>query len=237
MMDATGLEITFPSDGSRSRRQGGRERPRRAPGLAILGLGCLLCLPATGCLFSTRTPEFPSVNNVPWLDPIEPAKVLTNVATTLSARSIGNYDRSLASDFTFVPAEADRAYLMGSGDPTFYDSPPWDKQRELDTLTSIFLESDGRVTFIFGPPIPLADAMLTDESDTGGGRFYKDLKYRMIFNRTTSDTTVSGLVNLYLRETTAGWSIYKWVDQQDGLGNPTLGLLRWRKRVWGTQSG
>jgi hypothetical protein len=202
--------------------------PWRARVFLALGVGSCLFLPAAGCLFSARTPESPSVNEVPWLDPNTPVKALTNVQVTFGAKSIANYDRSLASDFAFEPDAADAADVRAV-DPTFFDN--WTKQREVAALTSVFQQSEGTVTFTWGPPHPSSLNMLTDNADPGGGKFYENLKYQMVFRRTGADTTISGLVNLYLREQTGGWSIYKWIDQQDGLGNATLGRVRWIGKV------
>ena len=165
---------------------------------------------------------------LPWTDPITPQKVLINVQVAFSAKSVANYERSLSSDFTFLPAAADRD-LVTASDPTFFDG--WNKQREIATFLSVFQQSDGAVTFTWGPPIPGIESMLTDSEDPGGGRYFHNLKYRMVFQRVGADTTISGLVDLYLRDEAAGWSIYKWIDQQDGLGNATLGLVRWRQKV------
>lgn len=215
----------IPAEGDLDRRPAGWSLPCRVRAFLALGVSSSLLLPAAGCLFSTRTPEPPLVNNVPWVDPIVPARALTNVQVTFAAKSVANYDRSLATDFTFVPAEADRQ----SGDPTFFDG--WNKLREVQVFTSVFQQSEGTVTFTWGPPIPVFEDMLTDEADSQGGRYYENLKYKMVFSRTGADTTISGLANLYLREQTGGWSIYKWVDQWDGLGNATLGLVRFKGKV------
>lgn len=172
-------------------------------------------------------PEPPQPGDqVPWIDPSTPAKALFNVMVTFRAKSVANYDRSLASDFTFVPAAAD-ADLLRAEDPTYFDG--WTKQREVAAFTSVF-QSQGVVTFTWGPPIPPFEDMVLDPAGAGGN-YYENLKYQMVFRRSGVDTTFSGLVDLYLREHPGGWSIYKWVDRQDGLGNATLGLVRWRRRV------
>jgi hypothetical protein len=166
---------------------------------------------------------------VPWLDPITPARALTNVRVTFSAKAVPNYDRSLADDFTFVPAPADLDLVSASGDPTFFDN--WTKQRELAAFTSVFLQSPGTVSFAWGPPDPDTITLLSDGSDPGGGEYYPHLKYQMLFQRSGADTAISGFVDLYVRQQAAGWQIYRWVDQQDGSANATLGLVRWRGRV------
>jgi hypothetical protein len=219
---ATGV----PGVGNLHRRFAGPGTLRRARTFAVLCLGSILLFPVAGCTFSTRTPEAPSVNEVPWVDPISAARALTNVQVTFSAKSANNYDRSLAGDFAFIPSEADRAI---PDSPTFYDG--WNKQREVTTFTAIFQQSEGTVTFTWGPPNPAVTNMLTDDLDLNGGKYYENLKYQMVFRRSGADTTISGLVNLYLREGTGGWSIYKWVDQQDGSGNATLGLVRFKEKV------
>jgi hypothetical protein len=215
-----------PAVGGLLRRRAGPDARRRARTLEALCLGTALLLPVAGCIFSTRTPEAPSVNEVPWVDPISAARALTNVQVTFSAKSVGNYDRSLTSDFAFIPSQADRAI---PDSPTFYDG--WNKQREVTAFTAIFQQSDGTVTFTWGPPNPAVTNMLTDDLDPNGGKYYENLKYQMVFRRAGADTTISGLVNLYLREGTGGWSIYRWVDQQDGSGNATLGLVRFKEKV------
>ena len=229
MMHALRPSPEVPGDGDLGRRSVESGLPRRVRAFLVLGLGSFLFLPAAGCLFSTRTPELPSVNNVPWTDPNTPEKALTNVAVTFSAKSVANYDRSLASDFTFVASPEDMQRVIGGGDPTAFDG--WNKQREVAAFTSVFQQSEGTLRFTWGPPIPAASEMLLD-TDVGGGQYYDNLKYKMVFSRTGRDTTFTGLVDLYLRESTGGWTIYKWVDQQDGLGNETLGLVRWRLKIW-----
>jgi hypothetical protein len=172
------------------------------------------------------------VNEVPWTDPLTPAKALTNVQVTFQAKSVANYNRSLASDFTFQPSEADRAFVTASGDPTAFDG--WTKDIEVAAFTSVFGQTGvGTVSLTWGPPVPPAEDMLNDDADPGGGKYFENLAYKMVFRQSAAaDTTFSGLVNLYLREQTGGWIIYKWVDQQDGTANETLGLLRWKKQVW-----
>jgi hypothetical protein len=228
MMHLQGASPGIPGSGNTDRRRAEVGVRRRGWVVPVRGLAASLVLLAAGCLFSTRTPESPSVNEVPWIIPDTPAKALTNVQVTFGAKSVANYDRSLDSDFTFIPSEADLALVTGS-DPTFYDG--WNKNREVAAFTSVFQQSDGTVTFNWGPPIPPETGMLTDDADTRGGKYYENLKYRMVFRKTGADTTISGLVNLYLRQETAGWSIYKWIDKQDGLGNGSLGLVRWRGKV------
>jgi hypothetical protein len=161
-------------------------------------------------------------DDVPWHDPIAPFSVLTNVRFTFCAKSIANYDRSLTDDFTFVPDPADDMFI---DDPTFFDG--WSKLREVHAFDSVFQQSQGTVAFTWGPPIP----ELQTDPDPGGAEFYPNLNYTMTFTRTGADTTISGKADLYLRENTAGWQIYKWVDKRDGADNATLGLVRWRGRV------
>jgi hypothetical protein len=161
-------------------------------------------------------------DNVPWYDPIAPSAVLTDVRFTFCAKSVANYDRSLTDDFTFVPDPADNLFIE---DPTFFDG--WSKLREVHAFDSVFQQSQGTVAFTWGPPIP----DLQTDPDSADLAFYQDLKYTMVFTRTDADTTISGKADLYLREGTAGWQIYKWVDKRDGADNATLGLVRWRGRV------
>jgi hypothetical protein len=220
----------IPEDGVLDQPPAGSGLRCRVRVYLALGLGSLLLVPAAGCLFSTRTPEPPSVNNVPWADPDTPARVLTNVQVTFAAKSVANYDRSLASDFTFVLADGDRPEV--AQDPTYFDG--WNKQREVAAFTSIFQNAKETVSFAWGPPIPSFEDMVLDPADTGG-KYYENLKYQMVFRRSGADTTFSGLVDLYLREQPGGWSIYRWVDRQDGLGHATLGLVRWKRKVWATK--
>jgi len=219
-----------PEDGDFGRRPTGSGLPGRVRVFLALGLGSLLLFPLAGCRFSTRTPEPPSVNNVPWQDPDTPAKVLYNVQVTFSAKSIANYDRSLADDFTFYLADEDKPDV--AQEPTYFEG--WNKQREVAAFTSVFQNSKETVAFSWGPPVPPFEDMIPDPADAGG-KYYENLKYQMVFRRSGADTTFSGLVDLYFREQPGGWSIYKWVDRQDGLGHATLGLVRWKRKVWATK--
>ena len=106
-------------------------------------------------------------------------------------------------------------------DPTFFDG--WSKQREVHALTRSSSRARDRRVHL-GPAHP----DLQTDPDSADLEPYQDLKYTMVFTRTDADTTISGKADLYLRESTAGWQIYKWVDKRDGADNATLGLVRWR---------
>ena len=127
--------------------------------------------------------------------------------------------------------DPDLAIAHNAGGERLLENIARGQQREIATFASVFRQSAGTVTFTWGPPIPATQDMLSDDADPGGGRYYNNLKYRMVFLCAGADTTISVLVDLYLREQADGWSIYKWADQQDGLGNATLGLVRWRGSV------
>jgi hypothetical protein len=197
----------------------GSSRPARvSPALCL----CLL-LSAAGCIFDTRTPESPNLQPpIAWIEPTSPGAVLTNVRVTFNAKSVGNYRRSLAEDFSFVPDPADVSFISPAN---YFDQ--WSRDDEVNAFSSVFQDSGG-VTFTWPAPVPTPVPV----SGTPDASFYENLRYKMEFKKVGADTTISGKADLYLRQESGGsWFIYKWMDKQDGLGNATLGLVRWKKKV------
>jgi len=209
--------------GGPSRRGGYRSRAPLAGALLFLAAFPLAC-----GLFRTRQPEDPGGSNtgVKWLNPTAPDSVLRNIQVTFNAKSVNNYDRSLTDEavpphkFGFEPDPADVAL---TGEEFFAN---WDKAREVNTFSNIFQQSPGNVSFTWTPS---GDPLSVP--DQPNDRFYEDLAYRMVWTRTGADTTFSGKCDLYMRETSGLWAVYRWVDKQDGSANATLGLLRWKGKV------
>ncbi len=175
----------------------------------ICGVIAVFCIALfEGCLFDPRQPEPPSTGSeVPWRIPVEPWYVLTNLKATTEARVVTNFDRSLTSDykfrFDFGDAQTDTV---------------WTKDRDIAAITALF-QGKGPTTLTWTP------------ADSGGGsadRFYRNLRYRLVMRRSATDTsrvTIAGKCNLYMRQESGSWILYRWEDLQEGT-LPTWGWAR-----------
>jgi hypothetical protein len=197
------------------RSSAGRGLPRR--GLALLATCGFLA--ATGCLFTTRTPEPPSDNGVAWKTPSDPESVLVNVSVTFNAKQVANYQRSLDEGFVFNPYDGEKP----AGDPTYFVN--WGKQREVNAIGDVFTVAQGGVIFTWGLPHPTRLSPPGFPADL----YYPNLKYKMVFTHGGGAKTFQGLVDLYFRESPDGWYIYQWDDKKDpadASGNFTLTKVR-----------
>jgi hypothetical protein len=210
----------MPGKNHGDRPSSGRILP--GPGLALLAARALLLvllLPAAGCLFTTRTPETPLDNGVPWKNPSDPESVLTNISVTFNAKQVPNYGRSLTEDFTFSPFAGE----VSSGDPTRFDN--WRKQDDVDAFGSAFGQTRDGIVFTWTLPHPERKPPPGSPADL----YFENLKYKMVFTHPAGAKTFQGMVDLYFRQGSDGWSIYRWVDKKDPgdtAGNFTLTKLR-----------
>ena len=178
---------------------------------------------AGGCLFTPRSPEQPGSGQiqVPWVNPTSAAILLQNIQVTFGYKSVDNYTRSLADDYTFVPDPAD---VSQSNDPVFWQN--FGKQQEVVAFTNILKVAEGEtVTFTWGT---VGDPLGTS---TNGEYYFKDQPYQLKVNRGAPDTVFSGKADIYVRDTGSLFYLFKWVDKRDGSHNSTLGLVRWKGRI------
>lgn len=188
---------------------------------AHLAVVCAFAIALSGCIFSTRDPNPPPSTeaNVEWKNPTEPATVLQNLKVTFGARTEANWGRSLTDDFSIVPDPSDVAEF---GSEVFAN---WSKAKESQAVRDFLqsaLAAQATASLTWTP------AGSTKNSPDGDGVYYDDLKYLARFGTPAgADTAFSGLVDLYMRESTGGiWAIYKWEDKRDDTTNRTLAWLR-----------
>ena len=212
--------------GGRSRRPGqsrslaGRLRrfaawaARTAAPAGLVAAGGLL---VASCIFSTRDPENPQTESVPFRDPSAPDSVLENIRVTLGRKYLENYNLSLDAGFTFVPAPEDVGH-WGSG---AYEG--WGKNAELEAFTAI-LDAAGTAQFTWRGGVRYSD-------------WCDDIRYSMTFRNTAvtpaQDTVFAGEADLYFRQDGTQWKLLRWEDKRVQGDTLSLGYLRVSRKVWG----
>jgi len=174
----------------------------------------------SGCIFSTRESEDPTGAQVPQRNPTSPDSVLYNIREAMKAKSAPIYVQSIAETLLVVPSAADIPLI---NDPNRFTN--WTRDDELDAFTSIFADKQQAnvvVTMTFGniePPQGIGDEV-----------YYEDLSYQLKFTRGAADTTISGRVDLYLKQTGGRYHVTRWIDIRDS-DNATMCLIRHRGQV------
>lgn len=184
-----------------------------AQGWGLLALGLLPFVAGCG-LFDPRDPEDTGgVDQVPWIPPTSMALALQNMETTIEAKSITNYDRSLAQEFEIEPdfSDAQEAPDIVS---RFAE---WGREDEVTAMAEI-LSNDGDVSLLW----TVRDSITSSSTEA----YYEDLGYRLVFQSGTKETVFSGKVDLHFLEDNGQWFVTRWVDKRDGSGNTTWGMLR-----------
>jgi len=100
-------------------------------------LGMIL---ASGCLFQPREPEEPTEDETPWINPVLPENVLSNMRSALETLTSTNYASSIGESFVFYPSGQDRAQAVSQGNPDYYAG--YGKTRELDALGKLYTQVD-----------------------------------------------------------------------------------------------
>jgi hypothetical protein len=183
---------------------------RREKVLALLLVALLL---QGGCsLFEPRKAEEPGGGEqVPWDPPTSMAVALRNIERALEAKSLTNYDRSLAQTFVFEPDPVDVSEI---GSNPFED---WDREQEVATMSQI-LATSAEISLEW----TVRDSVIVSVSEA----YYEDLGYRLVFSWGDRDTIFSGNADLYFVEDNNQWFLSRWVDKRDGSGHLTWGRLR-----------
>lgn len=172
----------------------------------------LLAILAAGCgLFDPREAETPgNENQIPWNPPLTMSVALKNIERTLEAKSVANYERSLATIFTVAGDPTDLAEI---GEDPFLQ---WDRNQEVSVMSQI-LSTSATVTLNW---------TVGDSAVVGENQYYKDIVYTLKFRWPNDDTIYSGKADLYFIEDNGQWYLSHWEDKRDGSGNPTWGMLR-----------
>jgi hypothetical protein len=184
---------------------------RRILVVGVIGIGVAVLVGACG-LFKVRDSEPPiSGPPVPWQIPVEPHLVLVNLKATTDMKSITNFDREFTTDpaytFRFDPFQASGADTV------------WDRNRDISALTTLF-QGKGPATLTWTP---------TDSGSAGADRFYRNLGYRLVIQRSTSDTShavIVGNCNLYMTLQGTNWMVRRWEDLELGDNVHTWGWAR-----------
>jgi len=156
----------------------------------------LLGLLADCGLFDLRNPASSGgQGEVPWDTPTEPRIALANLKTATEARAIGNYERSLTTDYVFRFDPYDVAA-----------DTVWHRDKELAGMGALFNnEATVRLTWT-----------VRDSGHIGENRYYRNLGYRLVFRRSASDSVVIvGLSVMYFKMDGVQWLIYRWADVKD----------------------
>jgi len=196
----------------------------RGRGAAALVVA-LAALVGGGCLLSTRDPETPSTDTVPWKDPLAPDDVLLNIRVSISGKSLTKYLESLADSFRFVPNQSDEL-VIGSG---YFDD--WSKQDESRVFGNIF-QMQGSAALTYAWPTQPNEIPDPDHPED---YLYENITYRMTARRPTAppkDSVFTGRANLYLRRYGTQWKLLRWEDIADGDTLKSLGLVRWQGKIW-----
>jgi hypothetical protein len=161
----------------------------------------------TGCgLFDLRDPEPPAGSEVIFDTPTQPRIALKNIEATTEARFIGNYQRSLSTDYKF------RFDPFDAGTDTV-----WALDRELQAMTQLF-RNDATVNLTW---------TVRDSGSLGEDFFYRNLGYRLVFRRSGGDSLeFGGRCTLYFRNDGIQWLIYRMADLKDETADRTWGYAR-----------
>lgn len=156
---------------------------------------------AGGCLFEPRTAEKPSGgDDACWIVPNTPTDVFLNLNCGLASAGNSSYDRSVSSEFTFIPRPG-------------YDGPgnfeEWDKDEELDVITRIKGDYQGERSMQFGKE----DGTWEDKNIEVQKAWYKGPYYIRLNRGDGSDEEIfAGKAIFYVEQTTKGWVLAKWED-------------------------
>ncbi len=168
--------------------------------------GLLVLLGLLGCdLFAPRKPEPPAAESGTFLQPDTPERVVQNLQNAIAERNAGNYVRSLAENFTFVPTA-----LAQSRDPALWDG--WNRAREEQYFTAMV----AAVTPSAIPHLQLTDRTANFESDR---RYILEATYRLTVPHTRPDapTIVEGrLIWEIVQQSSGLWALERWTDRQQG---------------------
>jgi hypothetical protein len=180
----------------------------------------VLALAGSGCnLFDTRDPEGGGTGTDFWIPPTRPEIIVQNLLTSLEQGSFGDYQRTFAPDFEFVPDGVDVTQLgiERPGEPV-YES--WNRDVETQVAETIFGTAqslDLRLTF--------DEEQLLDE-----GRLHK---YTYILTLETGQG-----VHVYqgqawfeiVQQSNGDWLIAGWQDVTTPVTVESWGRLKGRNR-------
>lgn len=176
----------------------------------------VLLLSGPGCdLFDTREAEQPGSGGTPFITPDVPAVVFSNMENGLEDLTGVNYDKSLGSEFTFIPLPSDQDALP----PGTYDN--WTKAVEMQVTQEILADAKLLGVSFINP------VQIRDEADFADFR----APYELMITQTSGDTvTYKGVAQYDMQRLGQGWHLIRWTDQEGVEGFVTWGRLRGETR-------
>jgi hypothetical protein len=182
-----------------------------------------LALAGPGCgLFDTRTPETPETPiTIDTRPRTIPSNVVYNVRSAFKAgqQGLGVYDQNIATDLAFEPDPQDVTEIGGN------PFTNWGKDREKSNMGSVF-DRYGVLTLSLNLSAAEESTLVTPPVDPNADNevYFRSTPYTI---SAETDTLFAGKTDLYFRDNTGTWTIYKWVDIRDqSLGRKTFGLMK-----------
>ncbi|CAM3375839.1 hypothetical protein [Rhodothermus bifroesti] len=176
----------------------------RANLLKYVGLWLLVGL--LGCdLFAPRPPEPPMQEGGTFLQPDTPERVVENLQAAIAERNAGNYVRSLAEDFTFVPTAS-----AETRDPALWVG--WGRSAEEQYFSALV----AALTPLAVPQLQLSAPTRRFENPT---RYVLEATYQLTVPHTRPDapTLVAGRLIWEITQQANGlWALTRWTDRQQG---------------------
>lgn len=166
----------------------------------------LVLIGLLGCdVFAPRKPEAPVAASGTFLQLDTPERVVENLQAAIAERNAGNYVRSLAEAFTFVPTATAQ-----SRDPALWIG--WSRAREEQYFTAMI----AAVTPSTTPQLQLTNQTTSFESTS---RYVLEASYRLSVPHTRPDvpTFVEGRLIWEITQQSNGlWALERWTDRQQG---------------------
>ena len=165
-----------------------------------------------GCIFEPREANAPGDDTASsWTVPDNPIKVFVNMTSGLESLSGTNYEKSIGTDFTFLPLPSDANQF---GD-VFVG---WNKTTEVEVMNTIIGDAKTLV-------VEFSD--LTQILGSPSFAQYEGSYELSIVNKTAPDTLVyKAKARFDLSEGSKGWELTVWEDIESVSGFASWGFLR-----------
>lgn len=192
-----------------------QKRSRAAKRAIWFLLSAVLPTLGSGCLFQPREAQAPAGEEAGWVVPDEPSVVFVNMENGLESLKGTNYEKSIASQFVFVPLPSDADQLPGAFDG-------WNAQVEKEVTRRIIGDSQSiQVDFL---------GLTRINNDISFAQFQGSYELTLV-SKAAQDTVVyKGKAQFELREGSRGWEMVRWEEIESVVGYPTWGYLRGSRR-------
>ena len=172
----------------------------------------LLVIATVGCsIFDPREAEIPGSSGTPFIAPVVPSLVFSNMKSGLEDLTGVNYEKSLGDTFTFIPLPADVDRLG----PEVFQS--WTKVVEMEVTNKILADATLLFVSFINPE------QIRDEADFADFR----APYELTVTYRRGDTEVfNGVAQFDMERLGGNWHLIRWTDQDGVEGFATWGVLR-----------